>query len=342
MYTLKEKVSERLSRLFADSPNTSSSSSPPPSPLNQPPLARPYSIGGKSFSSYFSHIIPSVSFGSRSDKHQHEFQSLPAGYKTSKFKCQDEPLDDYVACSPICEDEEVENNIEKHEINDDQASRGTRGSTSSSEVYEEATDHHSPQKALSNLLDESVFISADLYEFFLSSLPNIVKGCQWVLLYRSVLFLQLALDSVPIHSNEGQYVETWYITRTLIRKSADLSGPCLLIVGDMQGAVFGGLLNCPLQPTAKRKFQGTNQTFVFTTIYGEPRLFRPTGANRYYYLCLNDLLALGAGGNFALCLDGDLLNGTSGPCETFGNMCLAHSPEFELKNVEAGFSLYGI
>lgn len=23
--------------------------------------------------------------------------------------------------------------------------------------------------------------------------------------------------------------------------------------------------------------QGTNQTFVFTTIHGEPRLFRPTG-----------------------------------------------------------------
>ncbi|RVW90105.1 hypothetical protein CK203_035868 [Vitis vinifera] len=57
-------------------------------------------------------------------------------------------------------------------------------------------------------------------------------------------------------------------------------------------------------------------------------------ANRYFYLCLNDLLALGGGGNFALCLDEDLLSGTSGPCETFGNLCLAHNPEFELKNVE--------
>lgn len=28
------------------------------------------------------------------------------------------------------------------------------------------------------------------------------------------------------------------------------------------------------------------------------------------------------------------LNGTSGPCETFGNLCLAHAQEFELKNVE--------
>ncbi|CAN1144891.1 Oxidation resistance protein 1 [Linum perenne] len=122
--------------------------------------------------------------------------------------------------------------------------------------------------------------------------------------------------------------------RTLIRKSADLSGPCLLIAGDRQGAIFGGLLDCPIKATSKRKYQGTNQSFVFTTIYGAPRLFRPTGANRYYYLCLEDLLALGGGGNFALRLDEDLLHGTSGPSETFGNLCLAHSSEFELKHVE--------
>ncbi|KAI6693670.1 hypothetical protein NL676_021380 [Syzygium grande] len=60
----------------------------------------------------------------------------------------------------------------------------------------------------------------------------------------------------------------------------------------------------------------------------------PLSANRYYCICMNDSLALGGGGNFALSLDGDLLSGTIGPCETFGNLCLAHSPEFELKNVE--------
>lgn len=47
----------------------------------------------------------------------------------------------------------------------------------------------------------------------------------------------------------------------------------------------------------------------------------------------------GGGGNSALCLNEDLLSGKSGPCETFGNLCLAHSPEFELKNVEVwGFT----
>ncbi|KAI8560770.1 hypothetical protein RHMOL_Rhmol04G0281700 [Rhododendron molle] len=140
---------------------------------------------------------------------------------------------------------------------------------------------------------------------------------------------------------KGSTIKHGISLRTLIRRSADLAGPCLLIVGDKQGAVFGGLLECPLKPTPKRKYQGTNQTFVFTTIYGEPRLFRPTGANRYFYLCLNDLLALGGGGNFALCLDGELLTGTSGPCDTFGNLCLAHSQEFELKNVEISGIIIG-
>jgi len=32
-------------------------------------------------------------------------------------------------------------------------------------------------------------------------------------------------------------------------------------VGDMQGAVFGGLLECPLKPTAKRKYQVCQLSF---------------------------------------------------------------------------------
>lgn len=305
MYTFKDKVTEKLSRLFADSPNSSSSASPSPQ-------ARSYSKETKSFSSYFSHIITSAGFnGSRSNKHQHDFkpcQSDTVKYSNANFEAQDEYLDDYAKCSPVCVKKVTLSNQEDYE--DPASGRSTSGS----DMFEDATDQHSPQKPLPYLMDESVFISPDLHEFLLSSLPNIVKGCQWALLY-STLKHGISL-------------------RTLLRKSAELSGPCLLIVGDRQGAVFGGLLECPLKPTAKRKYQGTNQTFVFTTMYGAPRLFRPTGSNRYYYLCLNDLLAFGGGGNFALCLDGDLLSGTSGPCETFGNLCLAHNEEFELRNVE--------
>ncbi|XP_022157946.1 oxidation resistance protein 1 [Momordica charantia] len=314
MFALKEKFTESLSRLFADSPNSASHSL---TPLHDPSSVKSYSKEGKALSSYFSFIIPSTGLeGSKSGKNESNYkprQPRPVEYDIVNFDSL-EPLDNFEGysenkeCSLECGNKEILDNEE--DFDDSFSGR----STSSSEVFEEATFQPGPLKSVMNLTVDSVLISFDIYDFLLQCLPNIVKGCQWVLLY-STLRHGISL-------------------RTLIRKSNELSGPCLLVVGDRQGAVFGGLLECPLKPTAKRKYQGTNQTFVFTTMYGEPQLFRPTGANRYYYMCMDDLLALGGGGNFALRLDGDLLNGTSGPCETFGNLCLAHKQEFELKNVE--------
>ncbi|KAJ6719358.1 TLD-DOMAIN CONTAINING NUCLEOLAR PROTEIN [Salix purpurea] len=297
MSAFKEKVSNQLSRLFSGSPDSSS-------PDNS--QARPFSKGENS-SSYFPFAIPSLSFfGSRSNKHQDELkpiQSLPVRWNGKDLEQREEHSNRYHECSTICETEEFQNSCK-----DDKGYNAVCESNQTVKSHD-GNDDAAPTRTSSD----------KLYEFLLSSLPNIVKGCQWTLLYSTLK------HGISLH--------------TLIRKSAAVSGPCLLITGDRQGAVFGGLLECPLKPTAKRKYQGTNQSFVFTTIYGEPRIFRPTGANRYYFLCLNDILALGGGGNFALCLDGDLLNGTSGPCQTFGNLCLAHNPEFELKNVEVwGFT----
>ncbi|TKY51830.1 Oxidation resistance protein 1 [Spatholobus suberectus] len=306
MHSFKDKVTQKLSHLF---PNSSS------------PQGSPYSQEGKPKSSYLSYLIPSISFdGSKTSQHRHDpkpIQSASAAYNYEDFEYQDVPLDNFVDCSPICNSMDL---LKDDNISEDHTSR--RSSSSSSEVFEEANEQQTPntsKKSPLNLTDDSAFISPELYEFLETCLPNIVKGRQWVLLY-STLKHGVSL-------------------RTLIRKSAELSCPGLLIVGDMQGAVFGGLLDCPLKPTAKRKYQGTNQTFVFTTVYGQPRLFLPTGVNRYYYMCLTDLLALGGGGNYALCLEEDLLTGTSGPSDTFGNLCLAHSPEFELKNVEFSLAL---
>ncbi|XP_027934274.1 oxidation resistance protein 1-like [Vigna unguiculata] len=300
MHSFRDKVTQKFSHLF---PNSSSSQN------------SPYSQEDKPASSYLSYIIPSISFdGSNTSKYQNESKSPSAGYNYENFDYQDVPSDNYVDCSPMYSNMDSVKDGNDNNTNEDHTSRR---SSSSSEVFEEANEMQTPKtskKSRLNLSDESTFISPELYEFLEICLPNIVKGRQWVLLY-STLKHGVSL-------------------RTLIRKSAELSCPGLLIVGDMQGAVFGGLLECPLKPTAKRKYQGTNETFVFTTVYGQPRLFLPTGVNRYYCMCMNDLLALGGGGSYALCLEEDLLSGTSGPSETFGNSCLAHSPEFQLKNVE--------
>ncbi|KAG4185399.1 hypothetical protein ERO13_A09G227500v2 [Gossypium hirsutum] len=277
MYTLKDKVAEGLSRLFSDSSNHST-----PSDLSQASL---YSKGPSSLYSIFS-------------------------YRT--LELQDEPLDSCEDLTiPFTNEKLVRVHEVKKKISEDSDNKQTispRGEdkdrtserrSSDSDEFLDTREQRSSIKPPLNLSDESVFITCDLYEFLVSSLPNIVKGCQWVLLY-STLKHGISL-------------------RTLIRKSAELSGPCLLITGDRKGAIFGAMLECPLKPTPKRKYQGTNQTFVFTTVYGEPRLFRPT---------------VGGGGNFALCLDGELLTGSSGPSETFGNLCLAHNQGFDLNNVE--------
>ncbi|CAF1958953.1 unnamed protein product [Brassica oleracea var. botrytis] len=112
--------------------------------------------------------------------------------------------------------------------------------------------------------------------------------------------------------------------RTLLRRSADLPGPCLLVC----------LLACLFDTFLRQSYGSSPCTFLMIPKQLNLFINLGAGANRYYYMCMNELLAFGGGGSFALCLDEDLLKATSGPSETFGNECLASSTEFELKNVE--------
>ncbi|OEL29503.1 hypothetical protein BAE44_0009478 [Dichanthelium oligosanthes] len=317
MLAWKEKVAGRLARLLADSPV-----SPSPAAVEQPqaisfPAEHFTSPKKSSLSSYVLSFLPTSNSGHEQNLPCSENlrplppESLPKRWRGGDFTWQDLPLELSEESGSESEKDERNGNFSMN----NQVVQSYRSVDNSNGNEETSTSDTAG--TLRYLTEKSLFVSPKLFAFFQSSLPGTLKGCHWVLLY-----------------------STWkhgISLRTLLRRTENVQGPCLLIVGDMQGAVFGGLLNSPLRPTEKRKYQGTNQTFVFTTIYGEPRLFRPTGANRFYYLCLNDALAFGGGGSFALCLDEDLLHGSSGSCETFGNSCLAYSPEFELKNVEVRY-----
>ncbi|CAL5368606.1 unnamed protein product [Camellia sinensis] len=132
------------------------------------------------------------------------------------------------------------------------------------------------------------------------ALPALVQGRKWILLY-----------------------STWrhgISLSTLYRRSMLCPGLSLLVVGDRKGAVFGGLVEAPLRPTSKRKYEGTNNSFVFTNTPGHPVIFWPTGLNRYFTF--------------------DLLNGSSSDSETYGNSCLAHTEDFEVKEIEGCGALY--
>ncbi|KAF8692736.1 hypothetical protein HU200_039434 [Digitaria exilis] len=323
MLAWKEKVADRLARLLADSPV---SPSPGPAAVEQPqainfPAEHFTSPKKSSLSSYVLSLLPTSNSGHEQNLPCSETlrplppESLPKRWRGSYFTWQNPPLELSEESGSESDRDERNGNFSNNQVLQSYRSVETTN-------VKEETSTSDYAGALHFLTEKSMFVSPKLFAFFQSSLPGTLKGCHWVLLY-----------------------STWkhgISLRTLLRRSENIQGPCLLIVGDMQGAIFGGLLNSPLRPTEKRKYQGTNQTFVFTTVHGEPRLFRPTGANRFYYLCLNDALAFGGGGSFALCVDEDLLHGTSGSCETFGNSCLAYSPEFELKNVEVRYFLSSV
>ncbi|XP_042395002.1 nuclear receptor coactivator 7-like isoform X1 [Zingiber officinale] len=173
---------------------------------------------------------------------------------------------------------------------------------------------------LPEMSEPSLLLSHNTRAALYFSLPTLVKGRNWLLLY-----------------------STWrhgISLSTLYRRSTICPGYSLLVVGDQKGAVFGGLVEAPLQPTSRRKYQGTNISFVFSDVSGTPVIFRPTGSNHYFTLCSSEFLALGGGGHFALYLDGDLLNGSSSSSETFGNSCLAHTEDFEVKEVELWAFVY--
>lgn len=316
MLAWKEKVADRLARLLADSPSPAQAAVEPSQAISP---AEHFTSPNKSSLPYyvFSLVQTSNSGHEQSAPCSEPLkplppESLPKRRRGTNFTWKDPLLELSEESGSESERDERNGNFSKNQVL--QSYRSVDNSNGNEE-----TSTSDCAGTLHYLTEKSMFLSPKLFAFFQSSLPGTLNGCHWVLLY-----------------------STWkhgISLRTLLRRSENVQGPCLLIVGDMQGAVFGGLLNSPLRPTEKRKYQGTNQTFVFTTIYGEPRLFKPTGANRFYYLCLNDALAFGGGGSFALCVDEDLLHGSSGSCATFGNSCLAYSPEFELKNVELwGFS----
>lgn len=176
------------------------------------------------------------------------------------------------------------------------------------------SSEHFPSDKLPKMSEPSQLLTEDTRAALYVALPALSQGKKWVLLY-----------------------STWrhgISLSTLYRRSNLCPGLSLLVVGDRKGAVFGGSVEAPLRPSTKKRYQGSNNTFVFTNTPGSPVIFRPTGINRYFTLCSTEYLALGGGNHFALYLDHDLLNGSSLASETYDNSCLSHTQDFEVKEIE--------
>lgn len=141
-------------------------------------------------------FLPSANFSwYRSNEHDHEATSTGSKsfkWRSKSFKLKDKPLDrnesyddfqkENIGCQKENGGRQNHNHVSFHLEN---TTPGSGGSNSSgSDIFEDVFTPHSFENSVPSFVDDSIFLSRDLYQFFEASLPNIVKGCQWVLLYR--------------------------------------------------------------------------------------------------------------------------------------------------------------
>lgn len=107
---------------------------------------------------------------------------MTSNHQVEDFDWDHDLLDKYVDFGLLFNNKNL---LLNYKIDDED--EASRKSINNSKVFEEVNEQHSlytPKKTPLNLTDDSYFISPMLNEFFESCLPNIVKGCKRVLLYR--------------------------------------------------------------------------------------------------------------------------------------------------------------
>lgn len=177
-----------------------------------------------------------------------------------------------------------------------------------------------------HLHPHSILHSSDDIKFLVSLVPNANKFDAWKLLYST--------------SRDG------FSLQTLMRKCEEkknghqTSGPIVTLVKDDSGCVFGCFTSERWR--VDKKLYGDGQSVVFT-VCGEGgvgshdayRWDKEISKNYLFQSGSNQSISIGGGSHFALWLDNDLLNGTSGGCETFGNpRSLSKENEFKVRQVE--------
>jgi len=169
-----------------------------------------------------------------------------------------------------------------------------------------------------------------------SGIESCVYGSSLILNDRHVDQLEGALPQV-YQAND------WRLLFRMSRDGANMTSllhrcrekkQSLLIVKDNKGAIFGALVTSPLK-AANDKYFGSGTNCVFSFKSGTLEWFPSSHKNTYFLnISPTKALGIGGGGAFALKVDEDLNNGSSGPCETFSSPCLASGEEFTVSELE--------
>lgn len=138
------------------------------------------------FSSVFFSLLPATCSGVGqtvpSSTQDHQFfpsRSHSRSWKFNSFVSKDGQLENGKVNEP-----ETTSNLTSSVTKVNVIDVSERRSAKAAEASEELTSSKSSAVSIPNLMEKSTFVTADLFDFLHSCLPNIVKGCQWVLLYR--------------------------------------------------------------------------------------------------------------------------------------------------------------
>eukprot|EP00903_Cladosiphon_okamuranus_P021043 g19335.t1 len=152
--------------------------------------------------------------------------------------------------------------------------------------------------------------------------------------------LRRLAEAVPL----AQAMKTWRLGYSIARDGASLwtllqncrgRGPCLVVVEDSWGYVFGGFVAGSMKES--QDYYGTGESFVYS-FHPTFKAHRWTGANDYFCISSESWLAMGGGGGgFAFQIDDELDAGESNPSDTFGSPRLSSNEFFRCLQVEVWY-----
>lgn len=165
------------------------------------------------------------------------------------------------------------------------------------------------------------------------------------LVEESDLLEESHLKNLTPHLPSRAVSRDWYLVystfkhgislRTLYRNMVDFEdSPILLIVRDDCNKLFGAVVSCRLR--ISDHFYGTGESFLFSFEESGFRIYHWSGRNNYIVKGNSDSMSIGSeDGHFGLWLDESFYHGSSYPCSTFNNKCLASQEDFVCSGVEA-------